>query len=153
MATALQNNIRECLLCLYQITTYIYFNFKNHYFTWETCSTAFTFTLNDLQIKKDKQSWLQHNKYNKMCSALWDVLQLPSYHERILCFFLLVKEVRCDLQKWLEAGKGSIIHQQINGANILQGGLCSPPVCQVYTHWGDGCTLGERTKTTRQCRS
>lgn len=76
-----------------------------------------------------------------------NVLQFPSLHEHMLYFFLLVKVVRCDLQKWLEAGKGSIIHQQINGANVLQGGLCGPPVCQVYTHRGDGCTLGEGAKT------
>lgn len=61
------------------------------------------------------------------------------------CVYLIsvlpVKLVGCDLQKWLQVGIGSVIHQQINGANILQGCLCGPPVCQVHTHRGDGGTL------------
>lgn len=60
---------------------------------------------------------------------------------------LLVKLVRRDFQKWLQFGTASIIDQQINWADALQTGLGGLPVRQVYTHWGDGCTLEQCANT------
>lgn len=54
---------------------------------------------------------------------------------------LLVKLVRRDLQEWLQAGIGGVIHQQVDGANVLQRLLRGPPVCQVHAHRRDGRTL------------
>lgn len=112
--------------------------FKSHYSTWETCSTAFTFTLNDLEMKDTSG----HNKHDRLPHD--ETVKSDSYvgnHENFLYFVSLVKLVGGDLQKRLQGGIGSVIHQEIDGADVPQGCLRGLPIRQVHTYRGDGCTL------------
>lgn len=88
------------------------------------------------------------------CAVFYSSTAVISYCRWKLCLHvylvLLVKLVRCDIQKGLQAGTGSIINKQINGANSLQGQLRGLPVCQVHTHWDDGGTLEEDTAHVQQ---
>lgn len=56
-------------------------------------------------------------------------------------FALLVKLLRRDLEKGLQGGDRSIVHQQVHGTDIFQGRLRAPPVGKVYTHGSDRGTL------------
>lgn len=61
------------------------------------------------------------------CCGMWDVL--------------LVKLLWRDLQKGLQRGERSIVHQQVHGTDIFQGRLRGPPVGEVYTHGSHRGTL------------
>jgi len=70
------------------------------------------------------------------------LLQLTSL-KSLKYLVLLVKLVGRDLQKRLQTGTAGVVHQQVDGADGLQGRRRGPPVRQVHTHRGDGRTLGE----------
>lgn len=67
--------------------------------------------------------------------------------------FSLVELVWCDLQKRLQSGEGCVVHQQVDGAHVLQGRLRGPPVCQVHTYRGDGGTLRGGAQQRGWCRA
>lgn len=62
---------------------------QSHYCTWETCSTAFTFTLNDLEMKDT----IEQNKQNRLMATHDGTVKPDSYllHGAVFCDFLLLQ--------------------------------------------------------------
>lgn len=84
---------------------------------------------------KDTLEYSEHNRpHDETVKSDSYVLQWTGFYnylllqQSILYLVLLVKLVGGDLQKRLQVGTGSVIHQQVNGADFLQGCLRGPPI-------------------------